>query len=71
MVDPEDRKAMVSALAPDGASLLSPEPNKEVDSLIVFNPDGTEQKPYRIVQKPGREEPTPGLVIFWSLQVRR
>jgi hypothetical protein len=71
MIDPEDRKAMVSALVPDGSAVLSPAPDKESDSLVVFNPDGTEQPPYRITQRPGREEPTPGLVIFWSLQVRR
>lgn len=69
-IDPEDRKAMVSALAPDG-SVLTPEPYRERDSLIVFNPDGTEQPPYRLTQKPGREEPTAGLVLFWILQVRR
>ena len=71
MVDPEARKARVSALAPDGVTVLDPAPDRERDSLIVFNPDGTEQPPYRIVAKPGREEPVAGLTLFWTLQVRR
>lgn len=69
-INPEDRKAMLSALVDDN-TLLTPDPLQEKDVLIVFNPDGTEQPPYRIVAKPGRAEPTPGLTIFWSLQVRR
>ena len=70
-IDPEDRKARISALAPD-LTPLAPEPNNDAgDVLIVFNRDGTEQPPYRIVQRPGREEPAPGVVLFWVLQVRR
>lgn len=70
MVDPEARKARVSALAPD-LTVLDPAPDRERDSLIVFNPDGSEQPPYRLAAKPGREEPVPGLVLFWVLQVLR
>ena len=70
MIDPEARKARVSALAPDG-SVLDPPPDKERDSLIIFNEDGTEQPVYRIVAKPGRKEPVAGLVLFWTLQVRQ
>lgn len=69
-INPEDRKARISALVPGGLP-LAPDPDQEQDVLIVFNPDGTEQAPYRIVAKPGREEPVPGLVLFWTLQVRR
>ena len=70
-INPEARKARVSALAPDGLTVLDPPPDQELDVLIVFNPDGTEQPPYRTVAKPGREEPTPGFTLFWTLQVRR
>lgn len=70
MIDPEARKARVSALVPDGSAVLTPEPDRERDSLIVFNPDGSEQPPYRIVAKPGRTEPVAGMVLFWTLQVR-
>ncbi len=72
-IDPEDRKARVSVLQPDGVTLLSPEPNNDAgDVLIIFNKDGvTEQPPYRIVQRPGREEPAPEVVLFWTMQVRR
>ena len=46
-------------------------PNRETgEALIVFNPDGTEQPPYRIVERPGREEPTSGTVLFWVLLLR-
>lgn len=70
MVNPEDRKAMLSALSLDNTP-LTPDPDQERDRLIVFNPDGTEQPAYRMVAKPGREEPVPGMVLFWTLQVRR
>jgi hypothetical protein len=69
-INPEDRKAMLSALV-DNATVLVPDPDQEQDVLIVFNPDGSEQPPYRMVAKPGRAEPTPGLTLFWTLQVRR
>jgi hypothetical protein len=71
LVNPEDMKARVSALMPDGVTLQIPEPDKERDRLIVFNPDGTEQAPYRIVVLPRRVEPEPGVTLFWTLQVRR
>ena len=70
VINPEDRKAMVSALTPD-KNLLTPDPDQEHDRLVVFNKDGTEQPSYRIVVKPGRAEPVAGLTIFWVLQVRR
>lgn len=72
MIDPEARKARVSALAPGGVAELAPAPDRERDSLIVFDEDGvTEQPPYRIVAKPGRKEPVAGLTLFWTLQVRQ
>lgn len=71
VVNPEDRKARVSALVPDGSALLAPDPDAERDSLILFNPNGTEQRPYGMVAKPSRKEPTPGIVCFWTLQVRQ
>src|SRR6266576_1795697 len=71
MVDPQDMKARVSALLPDGVTLLTEEPDKERDILIVFNQDGTEQRPYRIVVVPKRQEPQAGVTLFWTLQVRR
>lgn len=70
-IDPEDRKARLSALQPDGVTVLTPDPDRERDSLIVFNPDGTEQPPYRLKAKPSREEPVPGMTLFWTLQVQR
>jgi hypothetical protein len=71
VVNPEDMKARVSALQPNGVDVLEPEPDKERDRLIVFNPDGTEQAPYRLVVLPRRQEPMPGVNLFWTLQVRR
>jgi len=72
MVNPEDMKARVSALTPDGVTLLTPEPNNDAgDVLILFNPDGTEQRPYRITARPKRQEPQAGVTLFWTLQVRR
>ena len=70
MVNPEDMKVRVSALTPDGVA-LTPEPDKELDRLIVFNQDGTEQSPYRLVVPAKRQEPSPGITMFWTLQVRR
>ena len=72
VVDPLDMKARVSALAPDGVTLLTPEPdNNAGDMLIVWNQDGTEQLPYRINARPKRQEPQAGVTLFWTLQVRR
>lgn len=70
MINPDDRKIRLSALTPDGITPLSPEPDQEHDRLIVFNPDGSEQAPYRMVVKPKRQEPVAGMVLFWTLQVR-
>ncbi len=70
LVNPTEMKARVSALAPD-LTLLSPEPSSELDRLVVFNPDGTEQSPYRLVAPSKRQEPQPGVNLFWTLQVRR
>src|SRR5579863_7656224 len=56
LVNPEDMKARLSALAPDGVTPLSPDPSRELDRLIVFNSDGTEQPAYRIAVPPKRQE---------------
>ncbi len=71
--NPEDMKARVSALAPDGVTLLSPEPDQNKgDVRVVFDKDGvTEQRPYKIVVTPKRQEPQAGVTLFWTLQVRR
>ena len=72
VMNPEDMKARVSALVPDASAVLAPDPDQNAgDVLVVFNRDGTEQGPYRIVQKPKRQEPVAGLNLFWTLQVRR
>lgn len=71
MVDPEARKARISALQLDGVTVLTPDPDRERDSLIIFNKDGTEQPPYRLAAKPGREEPVAGFTLFWTVQVLR
>src|SRR5216683_2302847 len=38
MIDPVDRLALVSAVAPDG-SVLDPPPDREQDRLVTFVPD--------------------------------
>ncbi len=68
-VNPEASKAMVSALAPDAQTPVVVE--QEGTSLIIVNQDGTEQPPYRLVAKPQKAEPTPGITLVWVLQVRR
>jgi hypothetical protein len=68
-INPEASKAMVSGLAPDGVTPI--DIVQEGTSLIIVNPDGTEQPVYKMVAKPQRAEPTPGLVVAWVLQVRR
>lgn len=71
MINPVDRKALVSALAPDGTELA--DPDQELDRLVTFkvplaNPP-VEDKTLKIVQPPDRFAPG-NVVLYWELQVR-
>lgn len=70
MVNPEDRKVVMSGLTPSGA-LLDPGPDKERDRLVTFDQDtGAEIiPPWRIVVKP-EEVASSGVLVMWILQVR-
>lgn len=73
MIDPIDRVALVSALAPDG-SVVDPPPDRELDVLVTYVP-GTEDDPQddevlRFTTPPGKLNPGP-LVVYWELKVRR
>jgi hypothetical protein len=73
LVNPVDRKVIISALAPDG-SVLSPPPDQEVDRLVMLKvPLGTppvESQTLRIVQPPGEVAPDGSTVVYYDLVVR-
>jgi hypothetical protein len=72
-INPEDEKAIISALAPDG-SLLSREPDRERDTLIALDPaDGeTVLYRYRMTAKPQREASTNAKdTVLWTVSVRK
>jgi hypothetical protein len=72
MINPIDRLAIMSALAPDG-TVLSPEPDQEVDRLVTFKvplaKPPVEDEVLRIVQPPGKLNPG-NVVLYWELQIR-
>lgn len=70
LTNPLDRKALVSALAPDG-TLLSPGPDEQVDRLIVLDPKtGAEIENLHIFEPPDKVDPA-GVVALYQLSVRR
>lgn len=71
VMDPTDRKALVSALAPDGSVLASPDHLTE--HLVTFVADSDppiEDENLRIVAPTEPVGPS-DIAIFWRLQVRR
>lgn len=72
MIDPVDRLCLVSALAPDG-TLLSPEPSRELDQLLVYVKDSDPpvvDEVWRMSAPPGKLNPG-NLVIYFELRVRK
>jgi len=70
-VNPEDEKAIISALAPDGSLLR--EPDRELDTLISLDPDtGVVMFRYRMTTKPKREGSTNARdTVLWTVSVRK
>lgn len=70
MIDPTYRKALISALSPDGSVLEAP--SKELDVLVTYVP-GTdpqvELERVKIMAPPTKLSPT-GLIVYWKLSVR-
>jgi hypothetical protein len=70
LTNPLDRKALVSALAPDG-TLLNPAPDEQKDRLIALDPStGAETDNLHIFEPPDRVDPA-GVVVLYQLAVRR
>jgi hypothetical protein len=69
LVEQGDRRAVMSTFTPEGSD-LTPDPDKEVDSLITYVPGtATVDKEYKIVW-PGKVDPN-GIVVLWNMQVRQ
>jgi hypothetical protein len=72
MINPIDRLALVSLLAPDGTA-LTPPPDQELDRLVTFQmplaSPPVEAETLRIVQPPGKLNPG-NVTIYYELQVR-
>lgn len=71
MIDPTYRKALVSALAPDGTELEAP--SRENDTLVTFVPGTDPPQEYeklKIMAPPDKVSPT-GVVVYWKLSVRK
>lgn len=70
-INPEDEKAVISALAPDGSILA--EPNRETDTLVSLDPNSGEVLyRYRWTAKPKREGSTNARdVVLWTASVRK
>jgi hypothetical protein len=69
MINPVDRKMVMSPLAPNGKP-LSPAPDQEEDWLVTFVPGtATENEILRIIEPPERLAPG-GVVLYWTLAVR-
>lgn len=65
MINPTDRRALVSAVG------LDPPPSSEVDSLVTLDPEtGAEKETLRIIAPIDRVAPAQS-VLYWDLQVRR
>jgi len=62
MINPIDRKMLVSPLAPDGTQ-LTPAPDHEVDVLV------TATETLRLIEPAERLAPA-GVVLYWTLAVR-
>lgn len=71
LINPVDRKVLLSALAPDGSVLVPPD--QEQDVLVTFVQPyvapGTVDEFLRIVEPPGRLAPA-NIVVYWTLMVR-
>jgi hypothetical protein len=70
-INPEDEKAVISALGVDGTLLR--EPNRELDTLISLDPDtGAVLYRYRMTAKPQREGSTNAKdTVLWTVSVRK
>jgi len=70
LTNPLDRKALVSAVSPDGA-LLDPEPDEQKDRLIMLDPKtGAETENLHIFEPPDKIDPA-GVIVLYQLAVRR
>lgn len=71
LINPVDRKVVMSPLAPDGSVLVPPD--QEQDVLVIFQqPLATPpvvSEFLRIVEPPGQLQPA-GVVIYWTLTAR-
>jgi hypothetical protein len=73
MTDPVDRMAVLSALEPDGLTVLNPPPDREQDMLVTFLPGSNppvEDEQLRMSGPPKVIGPS-GFVVCWELKVRR
>lgn len=71
MIDPTYRKALISALAPDGSELDPP--SRELDVLVTFVPGSNPPAEYeklKIAAPPDKVSPT-GVIVYWSCSVKR
>ncbi len=69
--DPEERMALISAIAPDGAVIA--EPSREKDRLVLYVPDSdplVDEEILRIMTLPGKLHTGP-TVLYWKFNVRR
>ena len=73
LINPVDRKAIVSALAPDGTELV-PGPDHKVDRLVILKTPvaspPVEFETLKIVEPAGELAPDGSTVVYWSLSVR-
>lgn len=71
MIDPTYRKALISALAPDGSELIPP--SRESDTLVTFVPGANppvEYETLKIAAPPDKVSAT-GVIVYWACSVKR
>lgn len=71
LINPVDRKVVMSPLAPDGSTLVPPDQEQDVLVTYVqpYVAPGVVNEFLRIVEPPGQLDPA-GLVVYWTLTVR-
>jgi hypothetical protein len=74
LIEPLDRKAVISPFMRDSGELLDPPPNPQSESLVTFKqPPGNipvQDELLRIIRAPGKIGPG-GVILLWTAQVRK
>jgi len=72
LIDPIDRLALISALAPDG-TVLDPPPDREKDRLVTYVPGSNPLQDDEVLHfsaPTGKLNPG-SVVVYWELKVRK